>query len=316
MNFRRRCDVKIFALLIIWCFGAHVRSAIAIQDAIIAVVNNEVITLQDLRQYIRETYLGLAGEGYDEKTLRQIMLDMEINGLDKLIEDRLILSKADQIGMTIPDKRVEDEINAVKGKYPSEEVFLQSLITHGATLNDLRGKIAEQLKKRFVIDHEIRSKIYVSPQEVTRYYKENQEKFMSGEYMMLDSLFLPFADDRDATFEQANAALVLIRSGEDFMEVTRRYSNAPSLGKVARGELVRSLEEKIFSMEIGEVSEPIEVPTGLYIFKLVGRQEERVAPLDEVKEDITNIIFNQKFRERYVKWMRDLKNEAYIEIKK
>lgn len=306
-----------FCLLgIILITGSLSKQGHAVQDAIIAVVNDEIITLQDLRQYIRETYVGLVAEGYAEDAIRQIMLDMEINGLQKLIEDRLILSKATKMGMTIPAKRVDEEVAAVKRKYPSEELFQQSLIAHGATLTDLRNKITEQLKKRFVIDHEIRSKIYVSPQEVTQFYNENSDKFKADEHMMLDSLFLPFGENRELAFQKANEALGLISSGEDFTAVTRLYSNTPSIGKVPRGQLINSVEEKIFALNVGEVSDIIEVPTGLYIFKVTGKQDARIAPLNDVKEEITNIIFNRKFRERLDKWMQELRFGAYIEIKK
>lgn len=287
----------------------------AVQDAIIAVVNDEIITLQDLHQYIREAYAGLVTEGYPEETIKQIMLDLEINGLQKLIEDRLILSKAKQIGITITDKRVNDEVAAVKNKYPSEELFMQSLIRHGASLTDLRNKITEQLKKRFVIDHEIRSKIYISPQEVTEFYQANPDDFKTGDSITLNSLFLPFTENREDAFQKANEALASVQSGEEFDAVARAYSKAPPLGKISRGQLVSSVEEKIFALEKGDISGITEVPTGLYIFKVIDKQAARVAPIGEVKEAITNILFNRKFRERIAKWMDDLKRNAYIEIK-
>jgi parvulin-like peptidyl-prolyl isomerase len=307
--------LPVYLLTIVLFIGLAPAASNAVQDAIIAVVNDEVITMQDLHQYIREAYAGLVTEGYPEETIKQIMLDLEINGLQKLIEDRLILSKAKQIGITITDKRVDDEVDAVKKKYPSEELFKQSLIRHGASLTDLRNKITEQLKKRFVIDHEIRSKIYISPQEVTAFYQNNPDEFRSGDVINLNSLFLPFTENREDAFQKAGEALARIQSGEEFGAVAQAYSKAPPMGKVSRGQLIKSVEEKIFAMEKGEVSGGIEVPTGLYIFKVIDKQAARVAPLDEVKEEITNVLFNQKFRERITKWMDDLKRDAYIEIK-
>lgn len=310
-NFKR---CSLLALMLLFINQPHFANAI--EDSIIAVVNDEIITLQDLRQYIKESYVGLVAEGYPEDRIQQIMLDLEINGLDKLIEDRLILSKASSLEMTIPEKRVEEEVSAVKSKYPSEELFLQSLIVHNATLTDLRNKITEQLKKRFVIEHEIRSKIYISPQEVTKYYNENLDRFQTQDVVMLDSLFLPFEDNQDVAFQKAHEALKLISSGEDFKSVASIYSKAPPLGKVSRGQLVNSVEEQIFKLQKGEVSDIIEVPTGLYIFEVTGKQNARIAPINEVKEKITNILFNKKYSERFQKWIQDLKSDAYIEIKK
>ena len=64
----------------------------AVDDTIIAVVNDELITLKDLKDYIRQTYAQLKTEGVEETTIKEIMLDLEVNGLDKLIQDKLVLS--------------------------------------------------------------------------------------------------------------------------------------------------------------------------------------------------------------------------------
>ena len=61
--------------------------AFTLEDAIIAVVNDELITLKELRDYIKETYLALTAEGVDQTKIKEIMLDLEINGINKLIED-------------------------------------------------------------------------------------------------------------------------------------------------------------------------------------------------------------------------------------
>ena len=73
----------------------------AIEDGILAVVNDEVITHRDLQEYINATYVSLATQGYSQDKLDEVMQDMQKNGLTKLIEDKLILSRAKELGMTI-----------------------------------------------------------------------------------------------------------------------------------------------------------------------------------------------------------------------
>ena len=104
------------------------------------------------------------------------MRELETNGIAKLIEDKLILSKANQLSLVVRDKIVDDHLKDIKAKYPSEQVFLNSLVANGATITDLRNKLQDQMKIKYVIENQVRSKIFVNPQEVTQYYFSSVRK--------------------------------------------------------------------------------------------------------------------------------------------
>ena len=289
--------------------------AFALDDAIIAIVNSEVITLRDLKDYIHNTYISLVAEGIGEDQLRSIMSDLQVNGINKLIEDKLILSKANELGLEIRDKIVDDRLAEIKKKYTSDEIFTDALIRNGATISDLRKKILEQFKIKYVIDDQVRSKIFVNPQEVTDFYERNLESYQKKERVNLDSIFITFKNDKDAARAKADEALKLIQEGKDFTEIAKTYSESPSVGVMERGQLQPNIEEKIFKLKEGEISSAIEVPNGIYIFKLLKRFPTETAPLKEVKDGIYDLLFKKKFKDRFTKWLDKLKKNAYIEIK-
>ncbi|MCA9408309.1 MAG: peptidyl-prolyl cis-trans isomerase [Candidatus Omnitrophica bacterium] len=290
--------------------------AFTLEDAIIAVVNDELITLKELRDYIKETYLALTAEGVDQTKIKEIMLDLEINGINKLIEDKLVLSKANSIGVEIRDKAVEERINEIKKKYPSEQIFLEALEASGGTLSDLQEKIKEQMKIQFIINHEVNSKIYINPKDVTKYYNEHIDQFKKKEYVKLESIFISYLKGRTAAYEKATEALNFIREPEDFEKIAKKYSETPSIGKVERGQLLPEVEEAIFNLKINEVSSLIEVNNGIYIFKLIDKVSSSTASIADVKDSIRDILFQEKFKDRLTSWLEKLKKEAYIEIKK
>src|SRR5262245_37115620 len=109
-NMKPKHHKIIFLLIGIWTF-LSASPLLAVEDSILAIVNDEVITHRDLSDYINSTYVALATQGYTQKQLDDVMKDLEKNGLTKLIEDKLILSKANQMGMTINDKVIEEKIN-------------------------------------------------------------------------------------------------------------------------------------------------------------------------------------------------------------
>jgi parvulin-like peptidyl-prolyl isomerase len=296
--------------------GTFAPSAVwAYEDAIIAVVNDELITLQDLKDYIQSTLARYAAEGMPEQQLRQIKNELEANGIKRIIEDKLILSKANELDLKLNDKVIQNRINDIKSQYPSEEIFLEALVKHGANLSELREKVKDQLKIKYVIQHEVEKKIFVNPQEVTDYYNAHKDEFNKGERVKLKSIFIAFKDDKEASREKAQEAYEFVKDGIDFEETASIYSDTPSIGVVERGQLLPEIEEIIFQLEPGEISPIIEVNSGLYIFKLIQKMSPETANLEEVKDAIYQKLYRMKFQDKYADWLDELTQNAYIEIK-
>ena len=295
---------------------SYVPKSYAVADAIIAVVNDELITLKELKDYVRSTYIGLVAEGMPDEQLKKVMKDLEINGINKLIEDKLILSKANEIGIIVRDELVDERLEGIKKRYPSEQAFMDSLIQNGASISDLRKKILNQLKIKFVIDHAIKSKIRVNPKAVTEYYENNKTDFIKPERVQLDSIYIAFKDNPQQARTQSEEAKHLLAEGKDFKEIAKLYSDTPSIGTVERGQVLPKIEKVIFSLKEGEISDVIEIKdTGIYIFKLIKKLPAEKASIEEVKDVISQRLHQKKFREDILFWIEKLKMDAYIEIK-
>lgn len=305
-------------LYIITCSIFLTAPALALDDAIVAIVDKEVITLKELKDYIHSYYVQLTAEGKSDMEIRDIMIDLQTNGINKLIEDKLILNQANKIGIEINEKLIDDRLKAIKERYPSEKVFLDALVAHGGTITDLRNKILTQFKIKFTIDHEVKSKIFVNPKEVTEYYEKNIDKFRKKERTHVDSIFISFAkagQDKALARQKASDALKLLQEGRDFKEVAQQYSETPSLGTLERGTIIPAIEDQVFSLSKGETSPLVEVEAGIYIFKVNGKTLPSIAPLKDVKETVYELVYQEKFRKRFFEWLDKLKKRAFIEIK-
>ncbi len=314
LNRKTRIFLSLF-FFIVFNFCVCLSTSLALDDAIIGVVNDELITFKDLNDYLRATYASLVAEGREDEEIKEIMKDLQDNGIDRLIEDKLILSRANELKLEVREKLVDERLEKIKGQYPSEQIFLGALTKNGVTITELRKKIRDQLKIDFVVEEEVKSKIYVNPQEVTEFYQQNQGQFMKKESLKLDSIFIDAKEDKDQAKIKAQEALELIKQGQDFSAVALRYSQTPSLGLVERGQLLPSIEEVVFNLQQNEVSALVEVEGGLYIFKLMEKISGQMASLAEVKNSIYDFLFKKKFQDRLVPWMEKLKKNAYIDIK-
>jgi len=289
--------------------------ASATVDAIIAVVNDDVITFKDLQDYLSAAYVRLRMENYPEEKIDQIMQDMQASGLQKLIQDKLVLSEAEQKEITVPEEAIDQRVKNLEDQYSSPQEFVTSLMSDGYTLTDLRNRIRDQLMIQSVIESEVRSGIRVNPQEVTAYYDTHPEEFQRPERVNLRSIYVAKTEPPTTGENKIQQAMKELQAGKDFPAVAETFSEMPSIGVIARGELRPEIESVIFALSADEISPIVEVDQGFYIFQLLGKIPAHQASLNDVKGAITEKIFQQKFKTAFGKWLDKLKKNAYIEIK-
>ncbi len=310
--FLKHLFVALLALFFLALVPHPVRAA---EDAIIAVVNDEIITLKDLREYLNAVYLQLESEGKGEEEIKKIMADYEVNGVHQLIDDKLLVVEANKKEMQIRPKLIDDQIDKIKIRYSSEKEFMDALTSDGLTVSDLRNRITDQMKSKYIVEMEVRSKVVVNPQEVTDFYKNHFLEFQSPEKIKLKSIFIAYGSDKSKALEKANQALSKLKEGANFTDVLKKYSDAPSIGLIQKGQLLTSLEKTIFKLKEGSISELIETETGFYIFAVEQKIAPEIKTLEDVKEKITSDLFQEKFRLRLKEWLKELREKAYIEIK-
>ena len=279
-----------------------VSNSYCVEDQVMAIVNNEVITEAEFNMYINLLKLQLGQKGWEENGLS------EKKALEGLIEDRLIVQEAKNKKIEIEDRMVESRIERIKKGVGSEEGFSQALSKQGLSLSELEERIREQMLSEKLIDQEVRSRILVSPKEVTQYYKDNIKEFYLPEHLEVDSIFVK---DQNQAQEIYNK----LKEGVDFLDLQKQYSERANLGLVNRGQLRKEIEEAIFSLGIGSFSKPLSVEDGYYIFLVREKIDASQKELIEVQYYISNMLSEKKFSMKMNEWLVNLKNNSYIVIK-
>jgi parvulin-like peptidyl-prolyl isomerase len=285
-------------------------------DAIIAIVNDDAITLKDLRQYIASIASQLRVENKSPEEIQQIMGDYEQKGLDKLIEDKLILAAANDKGIDVRGDIVDKRMKEIRDRYASEEDFLKAIGAEGMTVSDLEQKLTDQLKVKYEVDMEVRDKIFVNPQDVTDYYSKHMVEFNRKPMVNLQSIFVSFAKySKQEARTRADEARSRMLAGEEFDKVAQQYSNGSSVGEIEKGQMVDTVENVVFSLKLEEVSDPVEVENGIYVFKAIGISSGKQQTLAEVKEQIYGKLLDDQFQVKFKEWIDKLREKAYVELK-
>jgi len=305
--------IKIIVFVLIGLFLSS-NFVFALEDKIIAIVNSDIITESEVKDYLNALYLQLSSQ-YKGKELEEEMSKVKEDVVDRLIEDRLIIQRGKELGMQLKDSVIETRYQFIKTQFPSDEEFDLYLKMKDLTPADLRQKIADQLLMRDVVEYEVKSQVFVHPQEATKFYNEHPEQFKDVEKLDLDSIFLRKDDSNKEAEKKVKEIQKLLKQGENFSAVREKFSQTSPLGIIRKGQLNEEIEKIVFKLNMGEVSSPIETNTGFYIVKLKERIITDEIPFGEVKEQISQYLHELKFQEKFIEWMEGLKDKAYV-IKK
>jgi peptidyl-prolyl cis-trans isomerase SurA len=130
------------------------------------------------------------------------------------------------------------------------------------------------------------------------------------------------AADRAAARTRAAEVVRLARSGQDFGDLARIHSDDPSsrdkgglLGSFTADQLSPQFLEAIRGVSVGEITDPVEGSAGLFILKLLDRQEGAVYTFEEVEDRLRQILMEQKIEGELREFISGLREEFFIEIK-
>ncbi len=293
----------------------------SVMDRVVAVVNNDVITLNELRESVLYVKVEGRAQDIDESELARQLLG-------RLIEGRLQLQEADRERMVVDDSELADELaeRMKKLNAKSDQEFESMIKRQGLTLEAVKQKLREQILISKVVRRKVAFRVSVTEQEVDRYLAENREKLETGlTYHARHIVIPPEGEPTDATWtaarERAEQVRAQLQSGADFAKTARQLSKDGSasdggdLGTLSRGELTQVIETEILKLSPGQVSAPVKTEQGYHLFKLESKQTLDGEGLGRVRQQIRDILFREKYQARFDTWLNEIKQRAIIEVR-
>lgn len=300
-------------------------AAAVIIDGVAANVNGEIITILELEKAGRrvvEQKLLTVPERERAKAKREILTDV----LDKLVLRTLQLQRAKDTGLRIDEAELDAAIaNIMEQGSLTEEMLARALQEEGLTREEYRQQISEQILFSKLMQREIRTRIAVTREELEKYYQEHEEEYYQPEQIKVRHLLVsvgsnPGPQDIQEARRKALDILSSHREGTDFAELVMEHSpvtiseGETVSGWLKRGEFLKELEEVAFSLQEGKVSEPIRSQTGFHLIQVVERRDATYLSLETMTETITEILSREKMEKDYKEWLKNLREEAQVDI--
>jgi peptidyl-prolyl cis-trans isomerase SurA len=304
----------LFALVTALTLLCPLTSRGEVVDKIVAIVNEDIVTLGDVQRYVSVEKQGMftsADEYFRDMDLRE--------KLDSFIEGTLIQQQAKKFKIEVSEKELESVVEGIRKQNLITETELKERLQkenigykaflEGIRTNLLRGR---------VLTRAIATTVLVTEASVKQYYETNPDQFRSEEFR-LQQIFI--SSRREDAVTRAQAAFNLLQQGLSFEAVAKEYSDDPSgprggdIGFVKKEELIPQLLQGISLLMPGTSSHPIVTPYGFHIIKLLEVRKGEAVPFDSVKEAIQARITQQETQKRYQEYIAKIRASSYIEVK-
>jgi peptidyl-prolyl cis-trans isomerase C len=292
-------------------------------DEVVARVDGVEIKRNELDaavKAIRQQY-GRMGGIPDDK-----IPQLEHDVLDELISRQLVVVASRGHEPEKLDDKVKEFVERFKVQAGGDEGFKKALEQGGLTEKEYLQKLREELMVQEFLQGVVEREVKIAPESVKEMYDKNQDKFQQPETVRASHILIRVPQDATAEVKkekrtQIDAARSLVKNGEKFSDVAKKFSEDPGsklnggdLGFFARKRMVPEFDEVAFTLKTNEVSEVITTQFGYHVLVVTDKKPARLVPLDEAKTDIERYLRRQKGSEVVADYLKKLKEKAKIEV--
>lgn len=293
-----------------------------------AIVNGENIPISHLNRELQKVMMSNPALGTEENTEENtvVLQKMQQEILSYLIDRELIVQEGRKLGLDVQAAEVNGELEGIKENFPSQDAFVQALDQQGLTEKRLYGLIKRELTVRKVRTEEVNPTAKpITDADVAEFYEANKEKLVEPEKVSASHILIKVdadASDQERVVAKSKIQDVLkeARSGSDFAELAKKYSQCPSasqggeLGYFESGKMVEPFGKTAFSLQPGEISDIVETQFGYHIILLKDKEPRKQLKLEDVSKRIRQFLYDQEMDIALEKWLEPIREKASIKI--
>jgi peptidyl-prolyl cis-trans isomerase SurA len=275
--------------------------------------------------------------GSADSTSEDQMMIQKLELLRNLIDNEIMLQRAEKMGLMAVDADVDAKFNELKAPYTREE-FEKQLQNRKMTAEDLKAQLRRDLSIQKLFNKEITSHIAISDADVSTFYNNNRSSFNLAEPQVhLAQIVVTPAPDQNARNlksdkarnpDEARRKIQIIETrlhaGEDFGMLAQNYSEDPNtapnggdLGFVPQSAFEKTsieLRKVIMGMKPGEVSPVLPSADGFRILKMISKEPSGQRDLSDprVQQTIRETLLNRKDQLLKAAYYEAARNEAKV----
>jgi peptidyl-prolyl cis-trans isomerase SurA len=275
---------------------------------------------------------------YDQLRAQARMFGVPVPGkrevLDGLIDNLLILQEAEKRGVVVSKSELNDIIQEIKtqNNFTDEEFELQ-LRQEGLTIEELQEQYRNEIIRTRLTNYFVTASDFnLSEQEIRDFYDDprNKRLFRTPAILGISQIYIPVNADlsfQEAVQRKEQARMIAEEAAgkDNFEELVMQYSaaankeqNRGNLGSFTQEQLLSIMSPQdvglLFSLDPGEVTPPIRMKDGYYIFRINEKTESKQLTYEESRERLKSYLLKMKGEERLREWLEDERAATRIQI--
>lgn len=276
-----RTFIKILLLSLISFSHFNILAAEVVKlDRIVAIVDQTVITEQELESRIRTVTAQLTKQGTElpaENILRRQILE-------RLIADALQLQYAAQTGLKVDDNQLDKTIERIAEQNQMSLTEFSDALSHdGISMQKFRADIRNEITIARLREREVESRVNVSESEIDNFLttqassNENQDEFEIS-HILIRTPEEGSTEEVQKAKAKVDEVIKALQAGTSFTKVSASFSDAPTaleggnLGWKSGTQVPTLFLDALKTMQIGDVSAPLRSPNGFHILKLTNKR--------------------------------------------
>ncbi|WP_300462810.1 SurA N-terminal domain-containing protein [Desulfobacula sp.] len=311
---KKKINGIVFSLMIL---GLSICGSISAEviDRIVAIVDNDIITLVQLNKESAPYMKNIESAGYSDEKKKEMIQDIHKKLLTALIDRSLTRQEAMKYHIEVSDIEINTAVESVKrDKVLSQAEFERALEQEGLTLTEYRDNIKNQILQTRLINHAVKSKVIITESDIKKQYDANADKYAGKKKYHLRNILM----DNES---EINAIRKKLDNHMDFATLAKETSMAPNasdggdLGVFDITNFSETIKASISQLKKGEYTNVISTAQGFQIFYIQDIVLENGKTYAQAHDEIQNSLYQEQVAEKFKTWLESLKKKAHIEIK-
>lgn len=318
----------IIFLIIVLFFSCTFAFATQLVDEIVAAVNGEIITRDQLEERVRALEERLGKNTYTRRTLEKSVCQ-------SMIEEILLHQEAEKQGFTVSEMEIDRALERMRNDISPKD-FQEELQRRGINLEQLREKIRERLLREKIVNwkmRELKESTRIDEEQIKEFFHALKEYLRDGSSQMQESVAQFYNIHRGKLEKEGQVYLAQIvakseeeawrvyekfAEGKSFSDLAKKFSAGPraqnggELGWVQLSQIQNALRSRIAKLNEGQITEPMKVRQNYY--RIIQVKQKKELSFNVWQEEIEEYLMRREITASFQAWVNKLRDKGYVQI--
>lgn len=313
-------------LCIVIQLGTCLAEETEVVDRIVAVVNDDIVVLQEIDKLLQPKQTEIQTAGYSPEQMRSILSDLRQSAINQLVDQKLIDQAALEYELTVEKAEIDASLARIKESNNfTDEQLREALEQEGLSIGSFRTQLKQQILASRLENIEVESRIVITKEDVTEYFNMNADKYQGEKTYHLRNILIKaprIGSDAEEKSVESKIQRIFseLKAGKSFENLARQYSESPfaseggELGKFRLNDLSPNLQAAVEPLSPGEVTPALETSEGYQILFLQEIFQKSDTPLESVYGEIEEKLYETQYKDKKQAWTERLRKNAHIKI--